>query len=209
MLQGILPQLAGGGFHLAPEPVPEERRKWFGLSDSRAEWASFLPVPNPIQTMKTLLVCGTSLGLLGLSALGIPQTFQGPNTFVARTSLTFEQFATDPTAWGETSALKGDWKPQGDTLTLNYSADVFGIPADQVTARQQDGHVLSFQVVFRPKRTGGASGDLLSRVTANVRAFTGESGVKASGAMVFKYKGVTITLRSGSGHEVVAEFTRA
>lgn len=159
--------------------------------------------------MKTLLTCSASLGLLSLSAMGIPQTFQGPNTFVVRTSLTFEQFATDPAAWGETSALKGDWKTQGDTLTLNDSADVFGIPADQVTARQQEGHVLSFQVVFRAKRAGGAPTDLLSRVTANVRAFTGESGTKAGGAMVFKYKGVTITLRSGSGHEVIAEFTRA
>lgn len=163
---------------------------------------------NPLQPMKTLLACGTCLGLLCLSALGIPQTIQGTNTFFASTSLTFEQFATDPAAWGEISALKGNWKTQGDTLTLNDSAEVFGLPADQVTLRQQDGHVQSFQVHFRA-RHAGASADLLSRVTANVRAFTGEAGAKAGGSMVFKYKGVTITLRAGSKQEVVAEFTRA
>ena len=30
-----------------------------------------------------------------------------------------------------------------------------------------------------------------------------------SGGTIFKYKAVTITLRAGPGHEVVAEFTRA
>jgi hypothetical protein len=166
---------------------------------------------NPIQNMKTLLGCGTALGLLGLSAFGIPQTFQGPTTFVVRTSLTFEQFATDPGAWGESSALKGDWKAQGDTLTLSDSADVFGIAADEVTARQQDGHVMSFRAVFRAKEKhpGGKSADLLRQLTANVRAFTGDTGTSGAGGTVFKYKGVTITLRAGSGHDVVAEFTRA
>ena len=160
--------------------------------------------------MKTLLACGAALGLLGLSASGIPQTFQGPTTLVLGTNLSFEQLATEPASWGESSALKGSWKTKGDTLTLDNAPLVFGIPADEITARQQDGQVQSFRVVFHPKEkhAGKGSLDLLSQLTANVRAFTGDSGAKAGGATVFKYKGVTITLRSSSGHEVVAEFTR-
>ncbi|MDR3405350.1 MAG: hypothetical protein P4L99_22845 [Chthoniobacter sp.] len=161
--------------------------------------------------MKTLLSAGAAFGLLALSALGIPQTFQ-QNQFLVRTSITFEQFATDPDAFGDAAALKGQWEAHGDTLTLTDSADVFGIPADQVTAQQQNGHVQSFRVVFRTKdkHSGGKSVDLFTQVTANVRAFTGDAGTNvSSGTTVFKYKSVTITLRSGSGHEVVAEFTRA
>ena len=45
--------------------------------------------------MKTLLSAGPALGLLALSPFGIPQTFQ-QNPFLVRTSITFEQFATDP-----------------------------------------------------------------------------------------------------------------
>ena len=156
--------------------------------------------------MKMLLARGAALGLLSLSALGIPQTIQSP-TLVVGTSLTFEQLATDPGSWGATSALKGNWKTQGDTLTLSDPVAVFGVAADEITARQQDGQVLSFRVVFRPKEKH--TGNLLSQVTTNVRTFTGNSGTKTGDATVFKYKGVTITLRSGSGREVVAEFTRA
>jgi hypothetical protein len=158
--------------------------------------------------MKTLLAYGAALGLLSLPALGIPQTIQTP-FLVAGTNLTFEQLATDPGSWGATSALKGNWKTQGDQLTLSDAVAVFGIAADEITAQQQDGQVQSFRVVFRPKHTSVNSADLLNKVTANVRAFTGNAGTKAGTATVFKYKGVLITLRSGSGHEVVAEFTRA
>lgn len=156
--------------------------------------------------MKSFLACGAALGLLGLSALGIPQTIQTP-TLVVGTNLTFEQLATDPGSWGATSALKGNWKTQGDTLTLSDSVAVFGIAADEITAQQQDGQVKSFRVVFRPKEKH--AGNLFSQVTANVRAFTGEAGARTGSATVFKYKGIAITLRTGSGHEVVAEFTRA
>ncbi|EDY18903.1 hypothetical protein CfE428DRAFT_3561 [Chthoniobacter flavus Ellin428] len=156
--------------------------------------------------MKTLLALGVALGLPSLSALGIPQTIQSP-VLVVGTNLTFEQLATDPGSWGATSSLKGNWKTQGDTLTLGDPVAVFGIAADEITARQQDGQVQSFRVVFRPKEK--STGNLLSRVAANVRAFTGNAGTKAGDTTVFKYKGVTITLRSGAAHEVVAEFTRA
>lgn len=156
--------------------------------------------------MKMLFAPGVALGMLGLSALGIPQTIQSP-LLVVGTNLTFEQLATDPGSWGATNALKGNWKTQGDRLTLSDPVAVFGIPADEISAQQQDGQVQSFRVVFRPKEK--SAGNLLSRVTANVRAFTGNAGTKTSDATVFKYKGVMITLRSGTGHEVVAEFTRA
>ena len=83
--------------------------------------------------------------------------------------------------------------------------------ADAVTAQQQDGHVQSFRVVFRgkEKRSGAKPASLLDQVTANVRAFTSESGTSShDGGTVFKYKAVRITLRSSAGGEVVAEFTR-
>ena len=123
--------------------------------------------------MKTLLACGAALGLLGLSARGIPQTF-GSNQFLNSAGVSFEQFAADPTAWNDTAALKGHWQAHGDTLTLTDSAAVFGVPADEVTAKQQDGQVQSFRVVFRAKDKHGNAqpADLLAQVTANVRAFT-------------------------------------
>jgi hypothetical protein len=161
--------------------------------------------------MKTFLICGAAMGWLAVSALGIPQTFQ-TNVFLNTAGVTFEQFATGPEAWGDATALKGHWNARGDTLTLVDQAAVFGVSADEVTARQQDGHVQSFRVVFRgkEKRAGAKPADLRAQVTANVRAFTGESGTtNHDGAMVFKFKDVTITLRSGQGREVVAEFTKA
>jgi len=161
--------------------------------------------------MKTPFACCVALRLFSLFALGIPQTF-GTNQFLTSAGVSFEQFAADPAAWADSTALKGHWEAHGDTLTLADSAAVFGVAADEVTAKQRDGQVQSFRVVFRGKdKHGNATlANLLARVTANVRAFTGDAGTSApGGGTVFKYKAVTITLRSGSGQEVVAEFARA
>jgi hypothetical protein len=85
------------------------------------------------QPMKIFLTCGVVLELLALSALGIPQTF-GTNQFLNTAGVSFEEFATDPAAWGDASALKGHWAARPDTLTLHDSAVVFGITAAEVTA---------------------------------------------------------------------------
>jgi len=161
--------------------------------------------------MKKLLSSGAALGLLALSALGIPQTFQ-QTQFLNTAGVSFEEFAADPAAWADSAALKGHWEANGDTLTLSESAAVFGITADQVTAQKHDGHVQSFRVVFRTKdkHAGGKPVDLSAQLKANIQAFTGESGIDHyAGYTTFKYKSVTITLRFVSSHEVVAEFTRA
>jgi hypothetical protein len=160
--------------------------------------------------MKMLLTCGAVLGLLGLSVLGIPQTF-GTNQFLNTAGVSFEEFAADPAAWGAAAVLKGHWAARLETLTLTDSAVVFGITADQVTAKLVDGQVQSFRVVFRAKdkRAGGKQADLPAQVRANVQAFTGERGLESdSGQITFQFKTVTITLYP-STREVVAEFKRA
>jgi hypothetical protein len=164
--------------------------------------------------MKTSLVTCACALLLVVSVWAIPQTFQqGPNLFAQRVGMSFEQFASEPAAWeGGGAALKGTWQTKGDTLTLTDSASVFGVAADEITAQQQDGRVQSFRVVFRAsekKKMPGKPADLSGQLKANMRAFTGEEGQESSaGLTTFKYKAVTITLRSVSGHEVVVEFKR-
>jgi len=158
--------------------------------------------------MKTLLLCGAALGLLGLSVLGIPQTFNN-NQFLNTAGVSFEQFAADPAAWGDVSALKGHWEAHGDRLTLTDSAAVFGVDADEVTAKQQDGQVQSFRVVFRGKanRAGGKVVDVFGPLLANIRAFTGDSGIgQSQGFVTFFYKTVQITVFSGD--RVAVEFKR-
>ncbi len=161
--------------------------------------------------MKMFLTCGVVLELLALSVLAIPQTF-GTNQFLNTAGVSFEEFATDPAAWGDASTLKGHWEAHGDTLTLSDSVAVFGIDADEVTARLVDGHVQSFRVVFRAKdrRADGQRADLSAQVRGNVQAFTGDHGLDHyAGFTTFKYKTVALTLRYPSSREVVAEFTRA
>ena len=163
--------------------------------------------------MKTSLVTCACAILLVVSVWAIPQTFQqGPNLFGQKVGMSFEQFASEPAAWEGGDALKGNWQTHGDTLTLTDSAAVFGIAADEVTALRQDGRVQSFRVVFRAsekQKTHGKAADLSGQLKANVRAFTGEEGQDSSaGLTTFKYKAVTITLRSVSGQEAVVEFKR-
>ena len=125
--------------------------------------------------------------------------------------MSFEDFASDPDSWDAKAGLKGHWVAHGDTLQLTESAAVFGVAADEITAQQKNGRVQSFRVVFHAgDRKTGKPADIAGQLSANLRAFTGDSGVQlAGGGAVFKYKAVTITLRPGSGREVVLEFTRS
>ena len=68
----------------------------------------------------------------------------------------------------------------------------------------------SFRVLFRAgDKKAGKPADLEGQLTANVRAFTGDSGTKLSGGgATFKYKAVTITLWTGTGRDVLVEFKR-
>lgn len=161
--------------------------------------------------MKTCLATCACALLLVVSAGAIPQTFQQPtNVFLRTAGVNFEDFASDPDSWDARTGLKGHWAAHGEILTLTDSAAVFGVAADSVTAQQKDGQVESFRVLFRAgDKKSGKPADLGEQLTANVRAFTGDSGTKLSGGgATFKYKTVTITLWSGSGRDVVVEFKR-
>jgi len=160
--------------------------------------------------MKMLPAFFAALATIGSLAVAIPQTIT-PNGFLRVAGVLFEQFATDPATWDGNADLKGHWETQGNISTLQDSAAVFGISADRITVEQEDGHVRSIRVVFSasPKQ-GARRTDLLRQVKANVQAFTAEAGSPGSGgAIAYRYKTLTITLRSGAGGDVVVDFTRA
>jgi hypothetical protein len=160
--------------------------------------------------MKTCLASCAGVLLLVVSAGAIPQTFQQPtNLFIRSTGMNFEDFASDPDSWDAKAGLKGHWEVHGDHLKLTESADVFGIPADEITAEQKDGRVQNFRVVFRRQKSkSGRMTETMERVTANVRAYTAVGAAWSGNRATFKYKAVNITLDPGPDGGVVVEFKR-
>jgi hypothetical protein len=172
--------------------------------------------------MKTLLSLVIVLSFLSGRSGAIPQTVGGGG-FLGAVGVPFEQFATARDTWAPGADLKGRWQPRGrqaasaegvETLDLAVDANVFGIPAAQISA-EKAGEVLR-RIVVRfeesEAKTGGnaRSGDLFARVTSNLRAMAGEPKAKSPGGdLTFRHDAAQIVARRAGAKEVMVEFTPA
>jgi hypothetical protein len=173
--------------------------------------------------MKLLLLVVSALVLLQVHASAIPQSFGVGNGFFGAVGVPFEKYAAAGEAWTPGAELKGRWQARvgsgasadgTETLDLAMTAEVFGIPAAQVSAERNGRSIRRFIVRFdgsKQKGNAGArGGDLFSRVTTNLQAMAGEPKSKsAGGEMTFRHEAATIVARRGRGQEVVVEFTPA
>jgi hypothetical protein len=162
--------------------------------------------------MKTLVTILTGAALT-MSSLAIPQTFnQGFNPFFGAVGMQFEDFAGQENAFGPVAGVKGQWVPiQGkkDTLKLAMSADVFGIPASEITAQKSGETVVSYRVAYRAKDDAKRTKQktkLEERVLAAIGAYTGQS---TSLTKPVEHKGVKIAVALEKNGDVLVTFTRA
>lgn len=164
--------------------------------------------------MKTLVTIFAGAALT-MSTLAIPQTFnQGFNPFFGAVGMQFEDFAGQQDAFGPAQGMKGQWAPiQGkkDALKLANSADVFGIPASEITAQKSGETVVSYRVAFSAKDDARRAkqkpaSKLETRVLAAVGAYTGQS---ASLDKPVEHKGVKIAVALAKNGDVFVTFTRA
>ena len=171
--------------------------------------------------MKALLSLVILCVFLSDRSAAIPQNF-GNNGFLNAVGIPFEQFAAAPDTWAKGAELKGRWQARGkqaasadgvETLDLAIDADVFGIPAAQISAERVGGVVQRFVVRFdesKAKAAGRARGDLLSRVTANLQAMAGEPTAKSPGGdLTFRHEAALIGARRDGAKGVLVEFTPA
>jgi hypothetical protein len=173
--------------------------------------------------MKALLSLVILCFILSVRSAAIPQNVGGTTGFFGAAGVPFEQFAVARDTWEKDAELKGSWQARGtgaasakdvETLDLAMDADVFGIPAAQVSAERAGGTVRRFIVRFDEKKSkaaGGArGGDLFARVSANLRAMAGEpKGKSAGGDLTFRNEAALIVARRVSAMEVLVEFTPA
>jgi hypothetical protein len=171
--------------------------------------------------MKLILSLLILLSILPDRSLAIPQTVGGG--FLNAAGMRFEEFAAARETWLPGAELKGRWlararKPGAaegaETLDLAMDAEVFGIPASQVSAERIGGTVRRFVVRFDESKTktpGKArGGDLFARVTTNLQAAVGEPQAKSPGGeMTFRHEASVIVARRAGAREVLIEFTPA
>jgi hypothetical protein len=161
-----------------------------------------------------ILVTILAAAALTMSSLAIPQTFnQGFNPFFGAVGMQFEDFAGQQDAFGPMEGMKGQWVPiQGkkDMLKLAMSADVFGIPASEITAQKEGNKVQSYRVAYSAKddakRGKKQKTKLEDRVLAAIGAYTGQS---ASLTKPVEHKGVKIAVALEKNGDVFVTFTRA
>lgn len=172
--------------------------------------------------MKTLLSLVIVFSFLAGRSSAIPQTVGGGG-FLGAVGVPFEQFATARDTWAPGAELKGRWQPRGrqvasaagvETLDLAVDANVFGIPAAQVSAEKSGGVVRRIVVRFdesKGKAGGNArGGDLFARVTSNIQAMAGEPKAKSPGGdLTFRHEAAQIVARRAGAKEVLVEFTPA
>ena len=171
--------------------------------------------------MKALLSLVILSSFLSSRSAAIPQNF-GNNGFLAAAGMSFEEFAAARDTWEKGAELKGRWQARAkkapaaegvETLDLAMDADVFGIPAAQISAERVGGVVRRFVVRFdesKAKTAGHARGDLLSRVTANLQAMAGEPTAKSPGGdLTFRHEAALIGARRAGAKGVLVEFTPA
>jgi hypothetical protein len=172
--------------------------------------------------MKTLLALIIVFSFLSGRSEAIPQTVGGGG-FLGAVGVPFEQFATARNTWAPGAELKGRWQPRGrqvasaegvETLDLTVDANVFGIPAAQVSAEKAGGILQRIVVRFdesKAKAAGHArGGDLYARVTSNLQAMAGEPKTKPPGGdLTFRHEAARIVARRAGAREVLIEFTPA
>src|SRR5688572_25455800 len=131
--------------------------------------------------MKTLVTILAGAALT-MSTLAIPQTFnQGFNPFFGAVGMQFEDFAGQQDAFGPVAGMKGQWVPisgKKDALKLAMTADVFGLPATEITAQKSGGNVVSYRVAYSAKddaKRARQKSKLQDRVLAAIGAHTGQS----------------------------------
>ena len=108
--------------------------------------------------------------------------------FLRAAGMRLEDFVNCKQTWKQDAKLEGKWEVWNDPavtdreielLKLSLSANVFGIPASEVTVQRRDGRAFQFRVVFQSSSPGEAE-KFAQTVRANAAAWSGGDRSSAS-----------------------------